>query len=140
MKSLSVKLEVILLGLSIFGYAEVCGAEWKFLLKNETGEYFYNAETITHPRENIFGGWIRIVYSQKGIDEKVAKYGDDYKELGETLMFWEINCAEKTCCILCLHDCSKSGGAICSFSNLKREWKSIAPGTLTAIFYNIECK
>jgi hypothetical protein len=30
MKSLSVKLGVILIGVAIFGYAEVWGANWKF--------------------------------------------------------------------------------------------------------------
>jgi hypothetical protein len=30
MKSLSVKLGVILIGLAIFGYAEVWGEDWKF--------------------------------------------------------------------------------------------------------------
>ena len=141
MKSLSVRLAVILIiGLAIFGYAEVWGAGWKFLLKNDTGEYFYDADGITHPSKNIIGVWLRIIYSQKGIDEKATQYGEEYKELGETLMFWEINCADKTCCIVCLHDCSKSGGDICSLSNLKREWKFIAPGTITAIFYKVACK
>jgi hypothetical protein len=121
MKSLSVRLAVILIiGLTIFGYAEVRGAGWKFLLKNDTGEYFYDADGITHPSKNIIGVWLKIIYSQKGI--------------------WEINCADKTCCIICLHDCSKSGSDICSLSNLKREWKFIAPGTITAILYKVACK
>jgi hypothetical protein len=141
MKSLLVRAGIVLVvGLLFLDPSEGWGADWKFVLKNDTGEYFYDAERITHPSENIFGVWLRIIYSQKGIDEKAAKYGKEYKKLGETLMLWEINCADKMCCIVCLHDCSKSGGVICSLSNLEREWKSIAPGSMTAIFYKIACK
>ncbi len=35
MKSLSVKLGVILIGLAIFSYAEVWGADWKFYDSNQ---------------------------------------------------------------------------------------------------------
>jgi hypothetical protein len=142
MKSLFAKLGVILIGLAIFGYGytEVWGADWKFLLKNDAGEYFYDAEGITHPSENIFGVWLKIIYSQKGIDEKAAKYGQEYKKLGETLILWEINCPGKRCCIVCFHDCSKSGDVIRSLSNSEREWNFIAPGTITAIFHKMICK
>lgn len=140
MKSLSVRLGAILIvGLAIFGYGEVWGADWRFLLKNDTGEYFYDAKGITHPSVNTFGVWLRIIYSQKGIDEKAEKYGEKYKELGETLALWEINCAEKTCCMVCLQDCSPGGDFICS-SHLEREWNVIAPGSITAIFYKMVCE
>jgi hypothetical protein len=141
MKPFLVKLGVIfIIGVAMFGSAEVWGADWKFLLKNDTGKYFYDAQGITHPSENIYGVWLRIIYSQKGIDEMAAKFGEEYKNLCGTLILWEINCVDKKSCIVCSHDCSKHGGVIYSLSNLEREWNFIASGTITAICYKIVCK
>ena len=96
-----------MVGFAIFGYAEAWGADWTFLLKNDRGEYFYDAESITHPSENTFGVWSKIVHSQKSIDEMAAKLGEEYKNLGETLILWEINCFDKKTCIVRCYDCSK---------------------------------
>jgi len=140
MKSLLGKLGVILIiGLTMFGSEEMWGADWKFVLKNDTGEHFYDAESIPHPSENSFRVWSKIVHSHKSIDEMAATLGEKYKNLSETLILWEINCADKKCCIVSLHDCDKDGGFICSLSNLKQEWKPIAPGTITARFYKVAC-
>ena len=56
MKSLLFKLGVILIGLLIFGYAEVWGADWVFV-----GDYYdnnlhlyYDAQSISRPSKNIF--------------------------------------------------------------------------------------
>jgi hypothetical protein len=54
MKSLSVKLGVVLVGLTIFGYAEVWGADWKEWIRiSDKSIYYYDTESITHPSKNI---------------------------------------------------------------------------------------
>jgi hypothetical protein len=60
MKSLSVKLGVILIGIIILGCAEVWGEDWKFYTKGLCGDYFYDAEGITRPSKDIVGVCVKI--------------------------------------------------------------------------------
>jgi hypothetical protein len=64
MKSLLGKLGVILIGLAIFGYAEVWGADWKFFQVTKSTEqvgelpvygniHFYDATSVVYPSKNI---------------------------------------------------------------------------------------
>ena len=49
MKSLSVKLGVILIGLAIFSYTEVWGADWKYFSAGDDGIfYWYDAQGVTY--------------------------------------------------------------------------------------------
>jgi hypothetical protein len=66
MKSLLGKLGVVLIGLAIFGYAEVWGADWKLLGTNEQISTYYDAQSITHPSENIVRVWTRMDFTEKG--------------------------------------------------------------------------
>ena len=53
MKSLLGKLGVILIGLAIFGNAEVWGADWKFYDSNEMFLGYYDAQGIIRPPKTI---------------------------------------------------------------------------------------
>jgi hypothetical protein len=66
MKSLSGKLGVILIGLAIFGNAEVWGEEWKFFQVTKSTEevgglpvyaniHFYDATSVVYPSNLIRG-------------------------------------------------------------------------------------
>ena len=76
MKSLSVKLGVILIGLAIFGYAEVWGADWKLYGVHENFSAYYDAQSITRPSKNIVRVWIRWDWTEKG----VLDYGGEFWE------------------------------------------------------------
>jgi hypothetical protein len=48
MKSLLVRLVVVLIGLAIFGNAEVWGADWKLYFVDENFLANYDAQSINH--------------------------------------------------------------------------------------------
>jgi len=52
-KSLLGKLGIILIGLAIFGYAEVWGADWRLYAKQDNFTGYYDTEGITTPFKNI---------------------------------------------------------------------------------------
>ena len=62
MKSLSVKLGVVLvfIGLTIFGYAEVWGADWKLFAETDSYECFYDAEDTVPSSNNIVDVWTKL--------------------------------------------------------------------------------
>ena len=95
MKSLLGKLGVILIGLAIFGYAEVWGIDWKFFFSSEKCLFFYDAQSITRPSKNIVRVWIRMDYTKKGVIDMVGKFGKKYENLSYAIHLEEINCAEK---------------------------------------------
>ena len=94
MKS-SVKLGVILIGLSIIGYGEVWGEDWRLYAKTDLHECFYNAENMIRSSRDIVEGWTKLEYTERGIIETVKKFGKYYENLSYSLELWEINCTEK---------------------------------------------
>jgi len=62
MKSLSVSLRVILVGLAISGYAEVWGADWKYFAVGGDGTfYWYDAQGVTYQPNKVVEVWIKKV-------------------------------------------------------------------------------
>ncbi|HXX36323.1 MAG TPA: surface-adhesin E family protein [Thermodesulfobacteriota bacterium] len=62
MKSLSVKLGVILIGFSIFSYVEVWGADWKYFAARADGIlYWYDAQGVTYRPNNVIQVWVKKV-------------------------------------------------------------------------------
>jgi hypothetical protein len=102
MKSLSVKVGVILIGFLIFGYAEVWGADWKIYYSNEMYSGYYDVQSITHPSQNIVRVWVMYDYTKKGLLYMVEKLGEKYENLGYSKNLWEIDCLEKKFRILSL--------------------------------------
>jgi hypothetical protein len=87
----------------IFNYSGVYGTDWKFLQTNFQGEFFYDAENITHSSGNIVGVSLKIVYSEK------FKKEEGLDHLSETVGLWEINCQEKKMYLLSTSHTSKGG-------------------------------
>jgi hypothetical protein len=140
MKSLLGKLGVILvIGLTIFGYAEVWGAEWKFYGSSEKVFYYYDTQSITHPSKDIVRVWERWDYTEKGVLDKVGKFGKEYENLSHTIFLWEINCSEKKDRGLSLTHYDHKGSAIHSIRS-PSEWSFITPESIGEIMYKEVCK
>jgi hypothetical protein len=104
MKSLPVKLGVILIGLAIFGNAEVwgadwrqrwLGADWKLYGSSSPGDYYYDKKGITSSSKKNIKLWTKVVYSKKGIDDAVKNLGEEFVDLNYHISFEEIDCIEK---------------------------------------------
>ena len=142
MKSLLGKLGVILVGLVIFGYAEVWGADWRLLHKDDKVSKYYDAESVVfYP-----GDVVRVTqmddYTEKGVREEWPR---ELKNLKFDILLYEINCAEKKCKLLKFTLYSKEGKVI---GNLEKKgielkpWSSIKPiypGCIEDVLYGIVC-
>jgi len=122
MKSLPVKLGVILIGLFIFGDAEVRGEDWKEFAKNERAFCYYDAESISQPSKNIIKVEVKFEYTKIGITEFVNTFGDKFNKLDNSKSLYEVNCLEKKYRILELVFYSKDGNVLDTIS-YPSEWK-----------------
>ena len=96
MKSLSLKLGVILIGLAIFGCAGMREAHWIFFSSTDLYEGFYYVRKSHFLYKGTVRVWIKLEYTKKGIAEYVKEFGKDYENLSYSLQYWEIDCpAEK---------------------------------------------
>jgi hypothetical protein len=138
MKS-SVKLGVILIGLAIFGYAEVWGADWKFYGATENYLNYYDAQSITRPSKNIVRVWIKFDYTEKGVMDWVGDFGKKYENLSHSIDLTEINCIEKTIHSLSATHYDNKGGAIYSDSSPTKLF-FIIPESVGENLYKEVCK
>jgi hypothetical protein len=140
MKALLVKLGVILIGLSIFGYAEVWGADWMFVGKTTYHSLYYDADGITRPSKNIVRVWEKIVYTDKGIIDMVGKFGSHYENLEYTLNLWEFNCLDKMSRLLTSISYSQKGEVLQSFNYDIAKWGFFPPDSIREALYEAVCK
>jgi hypothetical protein len=143
MKSLWVKVGVILVvGLAIFGYAEVWGADWKLFAETELYECFYDAEDATSSSMNIVDVWTKLEYTKEGITGIVKQFGKHYAGLSYSLELWEINCTEEKDRILSITEYSAEGRILYANSAKGRPpaWKIIPRESVDESLYKAVCK
>ena len=138
MKSLLGKLGVILIGLAIFGCAEVWGADWKFLKSDDDCSVYYDAQNITRPYTNIVRVWVRIDWTEKGV-LFWAKFGKINENLSHLINLWEIDCVEKKRRHLSRTDYDNKGGVIYSSSSPSK-WDFIVPESRVEALSKEVCK
>ena len=104
MKSFSVKFGVIFIGLSIFGYTGVWGADWKYFSAGDDGIlYWYDAQGVTYQSNRIIQVWIKKVKADEIMDmvksgAKITASELEQKTLEKNYerSLIEIDCVEKT--------------------------------------------
>jgi len=138
MKSLSVKLGVILVGLVFFGYAEVWGEDWVRYGKKKIGSYYYNQQSVTRQSEDIVRVWNKIVFTRKGVAKIVERLGKSYENAGYDISLKEINCTDKTQHWISSSVYSKKGELL-STPPSDIEWEPIIQGTLSDILLQKVC-
>ena len=141
MKSLAVKVGVILIGLAIFGSAKVWGADWKLIAEPtiDIGPFYYDASSINRPSKDIVRVWEKQVHSAKSVSEYAEKLGKSFGMLSYTATYIEFNCKEKTSDILSIINFSKDGSILLS-TQPHAEWTFINPESVFEILFEIVCK
>ncbi len=139
MKSLSVKLGVILIGLAIFGYAEVWGEDWKLLNTTESGVNYYNAESIIRLPKNIVRVWAKTELSERGGNDMVATLGKRYEKLSYVLFLNEFDCGERRSRLLSVIAYSQDG-LIIGRVDSPNQFTYIVPETLDNYLFKAACK
>ena len=128
-------ISVLFLGLFFFCSNMLWGEDWKRYGTNESGEFYYDAESITRPAKNKVRVWAKMVHSKKNI----KKLGKDLEDLVYSKRLWEINCADKKIRRLSKVAYSKSGKILIS-DNKEEKWQGISPKSLTGKLYEKVCK
>jgi hypothetical protein len=143
-KSLSVKFGIVsvVVGLAIFGYAKVWGADWKRFAETDLYECFYDAEDTAPSSENIVDVWTKLEYTEKGVNGIVTKFGKHYAHLSYSLELWEVNCAEKKDRILSITEYSSEGKILYADSAEEKlpPWKIIPRQSVDESLYKAVCK
>jgi hypothetical protein len=105
MKIVSVKLGVILVvGVAIFAYAEVWGADWNYFASGVDGTfYWYDAQGVTYHPNRIIQVWIKKVKADEIMDRVKSGAKITASELEQMTSernyersLVEIDCVEKT--------------------------------------------
>lgn len=133
MKSLSGKLGVILIGLSIFGCAEMRGGHWKFFSSTDLYEGFYYVSKSHFLYKGTVRVWIKLEYKEKGVAENVKEFGKDYENLSYSLQLWEIDCPAKKQRILSIDEYSAEGNILNTKRGRSRLSESLAKSLSKAV-------
>jgi hypothetical protein len=141
MKSLLGRLGVILIGLAIFGYAEVWGADWKLYNVNDNYKGYYDAQSIPRPSKNIVRVWVKWDVTEKGVLDWGKRKNDrkKYENLNHMKVLYEIDCVEKKSRRLSGTEYDNKGGMIDSDSSPSK-WEFIIPESMTEGLYEEVCK
>ena len=139
MKSLSVKLGVILvaIGLITVSNIEVWGADWKFVGKNSDYSLYYDAQSITRPAKNIVRAWQKRYWSEEGLFKETFGLP---KNLGYRVTLYETDCAERKFRILQLTYFSRDDKEIVGYHSFSNEWKFVVPDSVDELFIKAVCK
>jgi len=146
MKSFS-RLGVILIGLAIFGYAEVWGADWKYYGECDLSIHYYDSESISRPSKNIVIVWTKSFYSEKGKirlqqiftggETPISKSID---KVGYSLDLEEINCESRMQQTLSTAYYSMEDKNIDSYTRENPKWNFILLGSVTDSLHKAVCK
>ncbi len=144
MKSLSVSLGIIFLGVFIFVYAEVCAEDWTFYGRTDKYLCFYDVKSINHPIESIVEVSEKQDYTNEGKHFMVEKLGKKYENLSHLITSWQINCPDKKYRFLSLTYYSKEKTVIYSWKALylsgTTDWSPFIAGSLGERLYQAVCK
>jgi hypothetical protein len=116
------------------------GADWKYYIGNEFGEYYYDAENLNRLPDTIVRVWTKEISSQKSVADTVGRLGQEYKDLGHINTLWEVDCIAKKSRVLAMAYYSKSNSLIDSADNLVTEWNFIIPDSMWEYLSKAVCK
>ena len=138
MKSLSVKLGVILIGLTIFGNAEVRGGNWELIEKVEDNKFYYDKKDVTHSSQKIVKVWIRQAYTKKD-NGMFGLVGLRYENLSYSINSLEFVCGAGLTRFLSKTYFSENGDLL-GLEDPPDKWESIPPDSMFDTLYKKVCK
>jgi len=140
MKSLLVKLGVIfIIGLALFGYADVRGEDWKLFKKTEDAKFYYDKKDITHLSQKMVKVWIRQVYTKKGKVDMLNLVGPRYENLSHSINSLEFDCGDKKVRFLSMTYYSKNGDVL-DLENPPDKWEPIPANSMFDALFKKVCK
>jgi len=95
MKSLLGKLGVLFIGLLIFGYSDVWGADWRYYGLSTDAVYLYDAQVITRLPNGLIRVWTKVIFNDQGRMNAVVKLGENFKDVESSVGSFELDCKDK---------------------------------------------
>lgn len=140
MKSLLGKLGVILIiGLAIFIYGEVRGAEWKsYFCDNEESDYYDSESLVVYPNGTV-RVWTKTEYTTRGVDVLVKRKGEHFKKANHRKALEEHDCVEGRFRFLRIIYYSKSG-EVMEDDDEPSNWFFIVPESMGDTLFQAVCK
>ncbi len=143
MRLLSVWLGAIFVGLFIYSYGEVSGADWRYFAENELGKYFYDSENVKHLPDPIISVWVKEISSPQSITDAVNRFGKQYRNLSHMNILWEIDCTRGRSRVLEVLYYSKPESLIShtrtDANSGRAEWNSIIPDSMIEALSKAVC-
>jgi len=138
MKSFSVMLRGILIGLILFTCAEVWAEDWIGYGTNEIGSYYYNQENVTRLSKGVVRVWNKIVFTEKGVATAVERLGKSYENVAYDISLKEIECSDKKQRWISSNVYSKKGELLRT-PPYNMQWESVVPGSLSDVLLQTVC-
>jgi len=128
----------VLFGLLIFWSGETWGGSpWKHYGSNEDGSYYYDAETMTRPVKEMVRVWVQSAYTDQGISHWVRGGGEEFQNLGYTLVLIELNCMDRSVRSLQIVFYSKDAEVLTPIN--AKEWEFFAPNSMSEALHEALC-
>jgi hypothetical protein len=135
-----VLIPIALISFSCFLPLKGSAADWKIYAGTDEGQFYYDAENITHLSVGMVHFRHKTVFSENGIARAVEALGTDYQHLEYSISVREIDCSEKKVRSLGVTYFSKDGKTLDAAIDPKSEWHPIEPtAMIEGLFQNL-CK
>jgi len=102
--------------------------------------YFYDGTRIIRPSEDTVRVWIRILYTQEGVNRMVSLLGRKYETLSYSIALFQYQCRDKKKQIVPIAFYSKDGKVLISADDRIFNWNFMSPDSIDEALYKILCK
>jgi hypothetical protein len=115
-------------------------ADWRVYAGTDEGQFYYDAESITHPSPDTVHFRHKVIFSEKGIKRAVESFGKEYEKLAYSISVREINCSEKKVRSLGVTYFTEEGITLDMAVDTKAEWHIIEPTAVIEGLYQRVCR
>ena len=114
--------------------------DWRIYAGTDEGQFYYDAESVTHPAKDMVHLRHKASFSESGIRRIAEVFGKEYEDLAYSISIREINCSERKIRSLGVTYFSKSGKALDAAIDSRTEWHTIEQTAVIEGLYQMVCK
>ncbi len=135
----SVAITFALFGFACLAWTGVCWADWILFAKTEAADLYYDKDDITHSSAGTAYIWVKYVYTELGVKNKVNQLGLKFENLDHSIALFEFDCVGKLVLSLSAVYFSKEK-AVLEIKEAENGWKYIPSGSPLDSLYGKACK
>ncbi len=92
--------------------------------------YFYDVSSIKRSSEGIVRVWIKVLYTEEGVNYMVKLLGRKYETLSYAIVLFEYRCGDKEKQIVPITFYSEDGKVLISADHRTTNWNFISPDSI----------